>query len=685
LARSRGLLLALGITVAAVLLVATCWLGARGLGRTRRAAPAPEIVAAAPTFSPVDETPPASQPQEAAALPNEKTPDVPAIAEDDPEADEEQQPPVTAPAVAAKSPEPEKPARPRLKELSEEELRKQLAAMPEFGLSQKTRQALVQSYSNLYKGNSGVSMSLKFDPFTLLHHFPDAAVLPVRSTANCQLPPKEAATLGVLAKKLHAYLDTIAPMDQDGKRAKPTRLREVLREERRGKRPEWLRAEALPAMLQILMAEDVPLRLLLVDMIAEVDARPATIALAQRAVYDLSAEVRQAAIKALRDRPRADSRPVLVEALRYPWAPVADHAAQALVDLADGDAVPLLVNLLGKPDPVAPYPTAKDGTAVRHLVRVNHLANCLLCHAPAQSGKDPVVGFDPSVNITTSGSSGGGGRWRGRSSGASQSQAGGGGGGWRGGTGSMLIRADVQFLKQDFSVSFPVGIPGVEVQGLRFDYLIATRLLKGAELREWKEQSATVPSTYPQREAALFALRALTGKDVGPTTEAWVQQFPNANAEAEGVRLSAALLKAAPVKRDQLLARYRDEKDDGYTAGLARAIQHLPSNLQEKVREALVERLARLPVDRLRAALEDEDDEVCHAAALACVRKADKELEPDLIGLLMHSDQTVAEGAHKMLQRLTGQDFGPAANASEAERVAAASRWQTWWRSQESP
>jgi hypothetical protein len=175
----------------------------------------------------------------------------------------------------------------------------------------------------------------------------------------------------------------------------------------------------------------------------------------------------------------------------------------------------------------------------------------------------------------------------------------------------------------------------------------------------------------------------LTGKDVGWTTEAWVQLFPHANAEAEGVRLSAALLRAAPEKRDQLLARYRDEKDDGYTAGLARAIPHLPSKLHGKVRETLAERLARLAVDELRAAMQDDDHEMSHAAALACGRKADRELTPELIGLLIHSDQAVAEGAHKALLQLTGEDFGPNVNASEGERVAAASRWQEWWHDQE--
>ena len=56
-------------------------------------------------------------------------------------------------------------------------------------------------------------------------------------------------------------------------------------------------------MTQILMAEDVPLRLILVDMMADIPGKAATIRLAQRAVYDLSPEVRKAAIEALRERP----------------------------------------------------------------------------------------------------------------------------------------------------------------------------------------------------------------------------------------------------------------------------------------------------------------------------------------------------------------------------------------------
>jgi hypothetical protein len=286
---------------------------------------------------------------------------------------------------------------------------------------------------------------------------------------------------------------------------------------------------------------------------------------------------------------------------------------------------------------------------------------------PAINSEDPVVGIDPFATLQR----GGGGGW-GRPAQPTTSQ-------------SLLIRADVQFLRQDFSVSFPVGLPGVAVQGIRFDYLVRTRRLTRGEQQAWKQKPPPDPTAYPQRDATLVALRALTGKDAGPTTEAWLALYPQAEAEAEGVRLSTALLRATPEQREQLLIRTRDAKDEGATAALACAAAHLEGKLQERVREALVGRLTRLPTDQLRARLEDEDAELRRAAALTIVRKADKELVPDLIGLLLAGEPDVAAGAHEKLQRLTEKDFGPGADAGQEERAAAAAEWQAWWRQQAAP
>ena len=74
----------------------------------------------------------------------------------------------------------------------------------------------------------------------------------------------------------------------------------------------------------------------------------------QRAVFDLSPDVREAAVKALRARRNSEYRPVLLGALRYPWAPAADHAAEALVALEDRGAAGQLVRLLDEPDPALP-------------------------------------------------------------------------------------------------------------------------------------------------------------------------------------------------------------------------------------------------------------------------------------------------------------------------------------------
>jgi hypothetical protein len=198
-------------------------------------------------------------------------------------------------------------------------------------------------------------------------------------------------------------------------------------------------------------------------------------------------------------------------------------------------------------------------------------------------------------------------------------------------------------------------------------------------MNEWKYRPAA--PTYPQREATLSALRAVTGQDAGSTTEAWLNLYPHAHAEAEGQRLAAALRAALPDQREQLLARYRDSKEDHFAAGLAHAIPHVTAKFQEKVRAALVERLARLPADELRAHL-DDDGELRLAAARAFARTADAGMVPDLIGLLTDADAKVGEAAHQALRRLTGEDFGPPTGATEQQREAAAAKWDAWCRQQ---
>src|SRR5262249_22170658 len=149
-----------------------------------------------------------------------------------------------------------------------------------------------------------------------------------------------------------------------------------------GRRAE-LKKFRVATLVQLLEPEDAPVRLCLVDVLAAVPGRAATEALAGRAVFDPAPLVREAAARALADRAAPASRPPLPAALRPPWPPAAEHAAEALVALGDRGALDTLVDLLDRPDPAAAFKGPGGKVVRRELVAVNHLANCLLCHAPS--------------------------------------------------------------------------------------------------------------------------------------------------------------------------------------------------------------------------------------------------------------------------------------------------------------
>jgi hypothetical protein len=209
-------------------------------------------------------------------------------------------------------------------------------------------------------------------------------------------------------------------------------------------------------------------------------------------------------------------------------------------------------------------------------------------------------------------------------------------------------------LPPALAVNFPT-------QRLRIDFTVRIRRLSRKEAERLKDLFASQP-TWPQREALLFALRELTGRDAGPTTEAWRRLYPHAETEVEAARLRDSLVRAGPLKREQLLARYRDGKGPAYTRALAGAVSRLPAAAQGAAREALVQRLARLSTPELREQLRDEGAEARRSAVRACARKADRELVPDLMALRDHADSETARLAEEGLRGLSGQrSDGPAA------------------------
>src|SRR5262249_15191781 len=129
-----------------------------------------------------------------------------------------------------------------------------------------------------------------------------------------------------------------------------------------------------------------------------------------------------------------------------------------------------------------------------------HLRNCLLCHAPSTDRTDPIRAPIPTplraLPVVYYDS-------------------------FRG----DAVRADTTYFRQDFSVQQPVekSYPWPPLH--RFDYLVRQRPLSQEEIKKfaWTDSEANRFRTarYPQREAILFALRELTGKDVGTESEDW--------------------------------------------------------------------------------------------------------------------------------------------------------------------
>ena len=260
-------------------------------------------------------------------------------------------------------------------------------------------------------------------------------------------------------------------------------------------------AASVRILVQMLQVESQPVRLWLVRMLADTKGESAGAALAQRAVFDLSPAVREAAVKALKHRPSAEYRPALLVAFRYPWVRAADHAAEALVALEDREAVFSLVNLLDEPDPRAPSQDKEQKWVVSELVRVNHLGNCLLCHAPSAAKDDPVRAMVPE---------------RGKPLSVGYSNRGSG----------DFVRADVTYLKQDFSAIHAVTDHGHWPVKQRFDFLVRKRELSADEATRLTEKiSGEKPTAYPQRDAVRWALRELTGRDSGDRSEDWLQDL----------------------------------------------------------------------------------------------------------------------------------------------------------------
>jgi hypothetical protein len=215
-------------------------------------------------------------------------------------------------------------------------------------------------------------------------------------------------------------------------------------------------------------------------------------------LFDLDAVVRAQAANALYNRKFDDFLSIILDGLRHPLPIVAEHAAETLIRLDIKTIAPRLVDLLELPDPRAPFTQKGMGRQpmVRELVRVNHLRNCLLCHAPL----DPKTA---TIAAVVAGAVPQPGRPLPSNARVYYSQ------------GDAFVRADVTYLKQDFSVMHVVGDAEPWPSEQRYDYFVRTRPATP------KEQTRVFERYDPQKECVLAVLRHITGIDVGDDRSAW--------------------------------------------------------------------------------------------------------------------------------------------------------------------
>ncbi len=438
-------------------------------------------------------------------------------------------PPVDpAPVEVVRKPAPARPLVVKYRrDVTEDELRRQIEKAPEVALDRGNDRTEAQRAVRLARAAAAQGGRIETTPRLMLQRA-DLAGLPMRMGDECHLGPATADHLqgGSLALRAHLLEATrgSARAATGDTRPDPKKLYAALTAdgERHNK---WLKPEAVPALQQLLMAENESIREVLVDQLARIDGKRASVALAQRALFDLHAGVRKSALMALRNRPRPEYQAVLLDGFLHPWSAVADHAAEALVALGMRDVVPVLLSLLDQPNPAVPYrKPGKDAPYVREMVRINHLRNCVLCHAPSLSPEDKVRGFVPPP---------------------SQHLAPGPTGGYGGRSNGIFVRADVTYLQQDFSVPLTVKDPGKWPAAQRYDFLVRERPATPAEVQAARATEANAPSVH--QKALFFALRELTGADPGPTVEDWKRLFLHGT---KVTRIQAEMPSAAGVIAD---------------------------------------------------------------------------------------------------------------------------------------
>jgi phage FluMu protein Com len=368
-----------------------------------------------------------------------------------------------APAPAPASPKMDtsgKPASPcpvavkQGRETTEEALRREAARFPEVSLDRGDDRTEAQRVRLRAAAAARDGDLVDAGPLWLKER-PDLAGLPLRKGDDSRLDAASAERLQGASLALRSLLFEASG---GGAEVDTEKLRSLLDADG-APRDKWVQPEAVPVLQQLLMGASAPLRNVLVERLARIDGPRASAALARTALYDLHLGVREKALAALAKRPSREYQQVLRDGFSYPWPAVAGHAAEALVALG----LPLGEER-DRASPTAPSrKPGKDEWYVREVVRINHLRNCLLCHAPSLKESEKLRGFVPPADrpppspFTRE-------YYVSRRPGS-------------------FVRADVTYLQQDFSISLPVENPGPWPAMQRYDFLVRERLATPAEVQ----------------------------------------------------------------------------------------------------------------------------------------------------------------------------------------------------------
>ena len=345
-------------------------------------------------------------------------------------------------------------------------------------------------------GRKSLSQKKQNEPFEplqdILEDRPDLKGLPLVMGEECRLNKQDAKIQSDVSRRLGRLLATFDSFGNRNLGNDTTSRRQIVAHtvesccRRAGKQN---LSQLLVTLDQMMQIDHTPLVLDVIENLRVANTDTAIELLAKRAKFDLRPEVRFSATQALKELPREKYRNVLLKGFEYPWFAVAQHSAEALVRLDDTQAVPDLVELLKRHKSLTSI--EEDGKFFqKEVVAVNHLRNCLLCHAPSMSNFDSSRGLVPDWERPLSRS-------------YYQSSSG------------TFVRADVTYLTQDFSVVQPVKAPGLWPASQRFDYMVYKRPMSKKEAQRKVEKDLN----EVHREAIVFALQSLTGET--PEDDSW--------------------------------------------------------------------------------------------------------------------------------------------------------------------